>query len=250
MLSELSKHELKAILDISYKCLAVDCRGDVALVLDRLRELISFRAAAIAVKEKTKDAQIVLDWINHGFSPEWTKFYTDNNCCEVDPVIVCTKKDGYPFTWKEARLDAGKDDKKTMNFLHTAQDAGIYNGIAVSNHSKGPDSQEMIIAMDTGKEKTPGNWYIILHSVLPHIQEALKRIKTPKKETKNIRMELSEREVETLKWATEGKSSWEIGQIMGISERTIKFHFSNIFTKLNVVNRAQAVAIGISCGLI
>jgi len=53
---------------------------------------------------------------------------------------------------------------------------------------------------------------------------------------------LSEREKEVLGWARTGKSSWEIGQILEISESTVKFHFNNIFRKLSVSNKTQAVA--------
>lgn len=52
---------------------------------------------------------------------------------------------------------------------------------------------------------------------------------------------LTAREHEILKWVSEGKGCWETGAILGISERTVKFHLQNIYRKLNVVNRAQAI---------
>ena len=52
---------------------------------------------------------------------------------------------------------------------------------------------------------------------------------------------LTMREHEILKWVSEGKGCWETGAILGISERTVKFHLQNIYRKLNVVNRAQAI---------
>lgn len=57
---------------------------------------------------------------------------------------------------------------------------------------------------------------------------------------------LSEKEKEVLSWIVQGKSNWEIAQILGVSERTAKFHVENIIKKLNVVNRTQAVAIAVS----
>ncbi|NRB42925.1 MAG: helix-turn-helix transcriptional regulator [Pseudomonadales bacterium] len=59
---------------------------------------------------------------------------------------------------------------------------------------------------------------------------------------------LTAREREILCWAAEGKTNWDIGMILGISERTVKFHFSNIFLKLSVQNRPQAVVMGIKLG--
>lgn len=52
---------------------------------------------------------------------------------------------------------------------------------------------------------------------------------------------LTSREHQILKWVSEGKGCWETGAILGISERTVKFHLQNIYRKLNVVNRAQAI---------
>lgn len=52
---------------------------------------------------------------------------------------------------------------------------------------------------------------------------------------------LTAREHQILKWVSEGKGCWETGAILGISERTVKFHLQNIYRKLNVVNRAQAI---------
>jgi LuxR family quorum-sensing transcriptional regulator LasR len=48
----------------------------------------------------------------------------------------------------------------------------------------------------------------------------------------------------------QGKSSWEMSVILGISERTANFHVFNIMRKLGATNRAQAVAVAARQGLI
>jgi transcriptional regulator EpsA len=53
---------------------------------------------------------------------------------------------------------------------------------------------------------------------------------------------LSEREQEIMEWVAMGKTNPEIGCILRISEFTVKNHMKSIFGKLNVTNRAQAVA--------
>jgi DNA-binding CsgD family transcriptional regulator len=52
---------------------------------------------------------------------------------------------------------------------------------------------------------------------------------------------LSERERECLKWMIQGKTSWEIGKILGITERTTDFHVGNILRKMDCRNRSQAI---------
>ena len=52
---------------------------------------------------------------------------------------------------------------------------------------------------------------------------------------------LREREVETLTWAARGKTFWEIGEILGLSKRTVEFHLDNARRKLGVATRTQAL---------
>ena len=41
----------------------------------------------------------------------------------------------------------------------------------------------------------------------------------------------------------EGKSNREIGDLLGLTEGTVKVHVSKIFRKLGVVSRAEAIAL-------
>ncbi|MCF5054040.1 LuxR family transcriptional regulator [Pseudomonas syringae] len=52
---------------------------------------------------------------------------------------------------------------------------------------------------------------------------------------------LTPTELEILRWASEGKTVWEISQIRATSEATVKFHLRNIYGKLDVTNRVQAM---------
>jgi transcriptional regulator EpsA len=53
---------------------------------------------------------------------------------------------------------------------------------------------------------------------------------------------LSPRELEIMEWVSKGKTNPEIGMILNISPFTVKNHLQRIFKKLDVMNRAQAVA--------
>ena len=61
---------------------------------------------------------------------------------------------------------------------------------------------------------------------------------------------LTVREHDVLHWMLEGKTNWEIAQISGRSEHTIKHQVERILNKLEATNRAQAVAKAIALGLI
>ena len=61
---------------------------------------------------------------------------------------------------------------------------------------------------------------------------------------------LTPREIEVLRMLAEGLANKNIAWMLGISEHTVKFHLTSIFTKLNVSSRAEAVATGMRRGLI
>jgi DNA-binding NarL/FixJ family response regulator len=61
---------------------------------------------------------------------------------------------------------------------------------------------------------------------------------------------LSEREVSVLEMMAAGKSNKEIGVALGIVEGTVKVHVANIFNKLHVMDRTQAVTTAVKRGII
>jgi len=61
---------------------------------------------------------------------------------------------------------------------------------------------------------------------------------------------LTDREREVLTWVGRGKTSSEIATILGIRERTVNFHCDEAMKRLDVINRTQAVAKAMACGLI
>lgn len=62
--------------------------------------------------------------------------------------------------------------------------------------------------------------------------------------------ELSDRELEVYQLMAEGMSNKEIGDSLGISEKTVKNHVSRVFRKLGVYDRTQAVVKGIKKGFV
>jgi DNA-binding NarL/FixJ family response regulator len=61
---------------------------------------------------------------------------------------------------------------------------------------------------------------------------------------------LTEREREILAPLAEGLSNRAIGERLGITERTVKFHVAEILARLGAANRAQAVAIAKARGIV
>jgi DNA-binding NarL/FixJ family response regulator len=62
--------------------------------------------------------------------------------------------------------------------------------------------------------------------------------------------ELSERELQVLQYMASGRSNKEIGQVLYISENTVKAHVKSILAKLDAMGRTEAIAIATKRGLI
>jgi DNA-binding CsgD family transcriptional regulator len=61
---------------------------------------------------------------------------------------------------------------------------------------------------------------------------------------------ITARELDCLKWIAAGKTAWEVSVILGITERTVRFHLNAAREKLYCATTTQAVAKAISQQLI
>ncbi|MGF9725480.1 response regulator transcription factor [Bacillus safensis] len=74
--------------------------------------------------------------------------------------------------------------------------------------------------------------------------------KEPQEKLKTENHLLTEKEMLVLQAVARGFRSKEIAFDMGISERTVKAHLTNIYQKLNVISRAEAIKTSIELGII
>jgi transcriptional regulator EpsA len=94
----------------------------------------------------------------------------------------------------------------------------------------------------------------LLKMITPHLHLALLRALTTVQEFGRLagptHEPLSDRQKQILRWLHEGKTNWEIAQILEITEKNVKYHVEQIFTKLEVRNRTQAVGKALLLGLL
>ncbi|SEJ59213.1 DNA-binding response regulator, NarL/FixJ family, contains REC and HTH domains [Pseudomonas linyingensis] len=63
------------------------------------------------------------------------------------------------------------------------------------------------------------------------------------------RYQLTGREVEVLEWVACGKTNRDIGEILGLSPRTVNKHLEHVYVKLGVETRTAAAALAIAMGV-
>ena len=108
--------------------------------------------------------------------------------------------------------------------------------------------------------KAGAKGYLVKGTAPQQIREAVRRVAAgesllpagvaSKLAESMARPELSEREREVLRYIANGRSNKEIGQVLYISENTVKAHVKSILTKLDAMGRTEAIAIALERGLV
>lgn len=75
-------------------------------------------------------------------------------------------------------------------------------------------------------------------------------VENPTRDTGDLIEQLTPRESEILELLAQGLANKQIALELEISEHTVKFHVSSIYTKLGATNRMEAVRMGLQLGLI
>ncbi|MBP6965288.1 MAG: response regulator transcription factor [Armatimonadetes bacterium] len=86
-------------------------------------------------------------------------------------------------------------------------------------------------------------------ALVPRVLQEFSRLSARTVKQREMFQELTRREVEVLDLLGQGKRNREIGELLFISERTVKNHVSNILAKLHVNDRTEAALIAAGHGL-
>jgi DNA-binding CsgD family transcriptional regulator len=150
--------------------------------------------------------------------------------------------------WAEARRALGQP----REFVSLAKDLGMRDGYTagVSPASSSPHlANGSMFCLSVRAPRRDARTETLLGLVVPHLHSALCRLSDG--EQRRARdIVLSAREKEVLRLMMQGKSSWEMSVILGISESTVNYHVYNVMRKLDVINRPQAVAVAARLGLV
>jgi DNA-binding NarL/FixJ family response regulator len=104
-----------------------------------------------------------------------------------------------------------------------------------------------ILPLETSSEELCAAIHALSHGLIVGTHQLL--FSTAENEPA-VRGPLTDREAEVLALLAKGLANKQIALMLGISEHTVKFHVSSIYTKLNATNRTQAVREGLRNGWI
>lgn len=174
--------------------------------------------------------------------------YSDANDCKRDPVLMHCKRQTVPIIWNQDTYVANG----VGDLWERQAQFGYRTGIAMALHL--PEGKHFLLGVDRDQPlpADPNELQRLvadLQLFAVHAQEAAMRLLVPLA-LQPERPALTPRELEVLRWTMEGKTAWEVGAVLGISERTAVLHINNAMHKLKCVNKHQAVLKALRLGLI
>ena len=178
-------------------------------------------------------------YVLNGYPQEWVDRYLANGYFKIDPLVRQAYTSALPSIWDEEHFHDGK----AREFWEEAKAFGLKSGLSFAVHEQPGvmgifslsrdrvvDLQGQDLAALVGRAQ-------MFASLLQH---AVTRLELPELQRDAATL-LTARERECLKWSADGKTAWEIGQILGITERTAVFHVNNVIQKLGASNKTQAI---------
>ena len=160
--------------------------------------------------------------------------YSDAASGRRDPVLQHCKRQTVPIIWNQATyVEHGVGD-----LWEQQAQFGYRTGIAMALHL--PEGKHFLLGVDRD-QPLPSDPVELQRLVADlqlfavHAQETAMRLLVPAAQQPE-RPALTPRELEALRWTMDGKTAWEVGAVLGISERTAVLHINNAMHKLGCVS--------------
>lgn len=176
------------------------------------------------------------------YPQEWVEHYGEKGYISVDPVVRELFINYHPFLWSEVaeRRTMGAVERQIMA---ESAELGMRQGFTVPIYQDGGYTGLVSLAGEAPMINEESRGAITLASIYLH-----NKLSTLRRREAQNRYELTEREMECLRWASVGKSDWEIGGILNISSKTVNYHIENAKRKFGVATRVQAIVAALRLG--
>ena len=165
---------------------------------------------------------------------EWKRRYTDERLHTVDPVVVQLQCSADPFLWSIVRTT--RLTRAERRVMDDAASYGLREGFIVPIFGVGG---RVYGACFAGLQ--PRCDSIALAEIHLVSMYAYARAKQLRRRGPEPTIAITLREREAIQWAAAGKTDWEIGELVGISESAAHKRIESVKKKYGVATRMQAV---------
>jgi LuxR family transcriptional regulator, activator of conjugal transfer of Ti plasmids len=199
--------------------------------------------------------EVRLPHIITNYPERWRQHYFSSGYLNEDPVVGETLRRRLPFLWSQV-IAPDSLSPRQLQLMEEGRDAGIADGLTIPIIGHGADAASLNVVPDL--TDAHGRLALVRHRHLLQIMAIHfhRRARSKLLESALIGRPtrrpslLSAREREILEWIAHGKSTWDIAQILRISEKGVEFHVENLKRKLEVFGRTHAVGKALMLGLI
>lgn len=184
------------------------------------------------------------DWFTIGNWPEeWRREWLSKRLIFRDPIARMALRTRKSFTWSAAYQQASRFERAVLDL---SSEFGFRDGLAIPMYTE--DGPPGCVTLGADRIDLSPREKAAIELVAIHAYARLEILFGPF--SYRPVKDLSPRELDVLHYAAAGKTNWEIGTILSISEFSVRGHLSSAQKKLNCVNRAHAIAIAMQRSLI
>jgi len=177
---------------------------------------------------------------------DWVETYTGEKLAQSDACIAHARQGQLPAMWSELR-EFHRDDPAVAKIFDLTADHGWPDGLAIPVH--GPRGYHGLVAIGGETDDLSARDRTALHLMGLYLHNRLRELIDPDDPAVEA-PRLTEGEVECIHWLVEGKSDWEIGEILNIAESTAHWRIENAKRKFGVKTRAQLTALAVRNGVV
>lgn len=169
---------------------------------------------------------------------EWRRIYLERAYHRICPVAREIRRRSRPYTWSEV-TSARRIGEAEQQVMDHARHFGLREGLIVPLPRGG--EQIAFVSFAGPSVEMNGTVRDALTALARSLHGEFSRVALE-------RPRLTRREAEILQWIANGKSDWQIGQILSISAKTVNYHVENTKRKFAVATRLQAVVRAVQAG--
>jgi DNA-binding CsgD family transcriptional regulator len=227
---------------------------DLATVVDLTTKRFGFDSFTCSVSMSLRPDCETLAYVFTTMPAAWLEIYDKRAFVEVDPRVQSLLIAALPIVWDQ-RSFRGKN-AKVDDFLDTGLGYGLGSGVAVGfvdrkGHAVKVALNSEVRIIDPEREaailRDMGDIVLFAHFFEEiFATEIVEQNIKPRSQGASI----SARERECLRLAANGKTGDDIASRLGISTRTVQFHFDSIRSKLGANSRQEAVAKAVQAGIV
>lgn len=174
---------------------------------------------------------------------DWADYWVKHQLVVSDPVAKMALLQNRPFRWSEA-FERHGDYARSHGNMH--KEFGLEDGFAIPVHTG--DGPPGCVSLGCEKFELDPSQLASIEIAAVHCYVRLEKLFGLAQQGELA--DLTHRESEILHFVAAGKTNWEIGQILSISEYHVRDCLKSVFKKLNTVSRAHTVATALRLNLI